>query len=162
MIPGYWFAGDAAYVLMPGLITPWSKYDLMGDERIFADSFNFFHSSHRIHVEQAFGILVARWGILWRPLKFHIDEVLPIISCTMRLHNFCIDNDGIAYVKQAVNTFEQEVQDEAFNTWWETAVSLRADLQSNQGMRRDKESSALRQALTNSLKARGITRPALC
>ena len=54
---------------MPGLLTPWPKHQLAGDDGIFADSFNFYHSIHRIHVEQAFGVFVKRWGIFWKPLQ---------------------------------------------------------------------------------------------
>ena len=32
------------------------------------DSFNFYLSRHRTCIERDFGLLVARWGILWRPL----------------------------------------------------------------------------------------------
>ncbi len=55
-----------------------------------------FKSSLLIHVEQAFGMLVQRWGILWRPLSHNIVEKLslPIVSVRMRLHNFAIDKEG--------------------------------------------------------------------
>ena len=33
---------------------------LVGESGMFAASFNFYYSSHRIHVEQAFGVFVQR------------------------------------------------------------------------------------------------------
>jgi hypothetical protein len=48
----YCLAADAAYECASGLITPWSKGQLMDEEKgLWRDSFNFFHSSLRIHVE---------------------------------------------------------------------------------------------------------------
>lgn len=47
---------DAAYVGRPGLVTPWSRTVLRGEDAAHADAFNFYNSSHRIHVEQAFGM----------------------------------------------------------------------------------------------------------
>lgn len=58
---GFWIAGDVAYVSIPGLLTPWSKSELSGENGMYAACFNFYHSSHRTHVEQAFGVLVQRW-----------------------------------------------------------------------------------------------------
>ena len=52
MSTGFWLAGDAAYISLTGLLTPWSKSALSGENGVFADIFNFYHSSHRIHVEQ--------------------------------------------------------------------------------------------------------------
>ena len=48
---GFWIAGDAPYVSINGLLTPWSKGALSGEDGTYADSFNFYHSSNRIHVE---------------------------------------------------------------------------------------------------------------
>lgn len=64
IILGYWIAGDAVYVPMSGLITPSSKSHLSKEDGVFSNSFNFFNSSHQIHVEQAFEVLVQRWVIL--------------------------------------------------------------------------------------------------
>lgn len=157
---GYWIAGDAAYVSIPGLLTPWSKSELSGENGIYADSFNFYHSSHRIHVEQAFGVLVQRWGILWKPLQYHINESLTIVSSAMRLHNFCVEHDGRLEVEQQI--VDKEMSTEAYRTWWKSATSLRTAIAVNQGTRRDLESNELRESLTSNLKSRGITRPAMC
>ena len=162
MAPGYWIAGDAAYVPIPGLLTPWSKYHLARDGGIFADSFNFYHSSHRIHVEQAFGVLVQRWGLLWKPLQYHISEVLPIISAAMRLHNFCIEQDGESYLRRSTSFIRTGDGAGSISRMVDRiAEDLRSTTDSNQGTRRDVEASDLRQALTESLKERSIMRPAM-
>lgn len=61
MSSNFWLAGDAAYSCTNALITPWPKSYLSGENGVYADASNFYQSSHRIHVEQAFGILVMRW-----------------------------------------------------------------------------------------------------
>jgi hypothetical protein len=62
----FWIAGDAAYPCRNGVITPWTAWKLLRDEfGVLRDAFNFFLSSLRMHVEQEFGMLVQRFGILW-------------------------------------------------------------------------------------------------
>ncbi|CAN0290072.1 unnamed protein product, partial [Discosporangium mesarthrocarpum] len=61
---GYHIIGDAAYPPSDRLPTPYPGTRHCLDE----DAFNFFHSQARIAVDQAFGILVMTWGILWKPL----------------------------------------------------------------------------------------------
>ena len=53
--------------------------------------FNYELSRLRINVECAFGELVRRWGILWRPLEMHFDKRAAVIGCCCRLHNYCIN-----------------------------------------------------------------------
>lgn len=85
---GFWIAGDDAYPTSPYLITPFSSSFASS----FQDSFNFFHSSMRVHVEQSFGMLKRRWGILWRPLRYHLHRSIRIIPAAMKLQNYCINN----------------------------------------------------------------------
>jgi hypothetical protein len=56
-----------------------------------ARRFQFYDSSLRMHVKQSFKIIVARFGILWRSLRFPLPFVPRILSSCMRIHNFCID-----------------------------------------------------------------------
>jgi DDE superfamily endonuclease len=56
---GYWIAGDAAYPCRNAIITPWTAGQLLDDDfAVSRDAFNFYHSSLRMHVEQAFGMHV--------------------------------------------------------------------------------------------------------
>jgi hypothetical protein len=68
-------------------MTPWPGRRLS----VSQDAFNYWLSSARIHVEQAFGILVARWRILWRPLRVPIDKSGQIILACVKLHNFVLE-----------------------------------------------------------------------
>ena len=62
----------------------------------FSDAFNFFLSQLRIRVEMAFGILINRWGVLWKRLSVQLRHVPALILCLFRLHNFCIDEGETA------------------------------------------------------------------
>lgn len=75
--------GDDAYSNTGHLLTPYS-----GTVTPEQDSFNFYHSSCRIVVEQTFGILVNRWGILWSPIKFSVQTATEIIMVCCKLHNY--------------------------------------------------------------------------
>ena len=71
---------DPAFSAGPNMVVPIKDND-----------FDFFQSSSRMPIECSFGILVRRWGILWRPLTMRFDKRAPVISACMNLHNFCIN-----------------------------------------------------------------------
>jgi hypothetical protein len=48
-------------------------------------------SSQRMAVERAFGLLVGRWGLLWRPLKVKGRNRAVMLDAIVRLHNLCVD-----------------------------------------------------------------------
>ena len=54
------------------------------------DAFDWCQSSNRMPIECAFGFLIRRWSILWRPLAMKFDRQAALIGCLMRLHNYCI------------------------------------------------------------------------
>ena len=80
----FFLNGDAAFPLSRSMIVPST-----GDASL--DDFDFYQSSNRMAIECAFGILVRRWGVLWRPLAMAFERRAPLIVALMRLHNFCID-----------------------------------------------------------------------
>ena len=55
------------------------------------DNYNFEQSSNRMHIECAFGLLVNKWAILWKPLDIKFIRRVPLINACFHLHNFCID-----------------------------------------------------------------------
>jgi hypothetical protein len=77
--------GDEAYGLRSYLVTPYSGRMLP----IEKDSFNFYQSRLRINVECAFGILVARWGVLWRKIHIQLKYVPLVVGVCIKLHNIC-------------------------------------------------------------------------
>lgn len=82
--------GDSAYPLGPNLITPFPESQCVLDSR--KRTFNRVHSSTRMAIERAFGVLVARWRFTGKYIymldQLKINEV--ITGCCI-LHNMCID-----------------------------------------------------------------------
>ena len=85
----YYLVGDAAYPSSNTLLTPIptspANMDFSAD-----DSFNFYQSQLRITIERAFGVLVCRWGILWKPLRVKLASMPVVVRACLHLHNFCV------------------------------------------------------------------------
>jgi DDE superfamily endonuclease len=92
------FVLDEAYSSIGGMhLTPYSYNQLKGAKSIDEEKyfrmlcFNNVLSSQRITIERAFGILVRRWGILWRPITYGLAKVPTIVRVCAMLHNICVD-----------------------------------------------------------------------
>ena len=85
----YFLVGDAAYPSSNTLLTP-IPTSQTNVEFVADDSFNFYQSQLRITIERAFGVLVSRWGILWKPLRMKLDTMPATVRACIHLHNFCI------------------------------------------------------------------------
>lgn len=87
--PGYCLFGDNAYINTPYMCVPWRNVG-SGPK----DGMNFFHSSLRINIECAFGMLVHRWGILRKPMpvNFTVHKISSLVLALCKLHNYCSDN----------------------------------------------------------------------
>jgi hypothetical protein len=88
---GYILFEDNAYMNSPYMATPYSNVSDNPDKRS-EDNYNFFHSQLRIRVECAFGMLVARWGILRMVLHWRISvtRLIALVNTLARLHNYCL------------------------------------------------------------------------
>lgn len=82
-------AADDAYRNGRRPLTPYSGRYLLQQKC----TFNFYLSSSRMTVEQAFTILVARVGVFWSPLKFFLFKNTLIVMVACNLHNFTIDSN---------------------------------------------------------------------
>jgi hypothetical protein len=83
----FWIAGDAAYGCSEAILSPFPG-KLLPQEK---DAFNFHLSQLRINIECAFGMLVNRWGILWKPMRCPLHKVPKVVGVCMKLHNLIID-----------------------------------------------------------------------
>lgn len=88
----FWIAGDDAYLCSESLITPYPMNQTSGNTALF--NFNFFHSSLRMHIEQAFGMLVAKWEIVKEGLDYSVERNSRIACLATKLHNFCITRNS--------------------------------------------------------------------
>ena len=90
---------DEAYASIGGdqHLCPYSKHQLEAararseEEYGKYKTFNHVLSSQRITIERAFGILVRKWGILWRPLSRRLKWSVKILKICAKLHNVVID-----------------------------------------------------------------------
>jgi hypothetical protein len=80
-------AADDAYGNRGRVLTPYSGRMLTSRE----DAFNYFLSSCRIFVEQVFGVIVARFGIFWSPMRCSVKKTSRIVVVCCKIHNFIID-----------------------------------------------------------------------
>ena len=79
---GYWVAVDDACIAGERLLRPWQGNNLPCDK----ESYNYYRSSSRTFVEQVFGQVVGRWGILWRSVRFSVCRASLILRVCVRLH----------------------------------------------------------------------------
>lgn len=54
-------------------------------------TYNRVISAIRVTIERAFGQLVRRFGILWKPIEYALERVPLIVTTCAILHNICID-----------------------------------------------------------------------
>ena len=72
------------------MVTPYPGRGLSVEK----NSFNFYQSRVRINIKCAFGMLHARWGILWKLIRIRLDRIPTLIGALVVLHNMCIDDQG--------------------------------------------------------------------
>ena len=145
---------DDAYVCSNQELSPWRGKNLTPEK----DTFNYFLSLHRQTIERAFGMLVRRWGILWRALRFGVKINSRIISVCCKLHNLCID----AFGENASN-----IQCSSLDTQWERGENGTPDAAAwftdgvtvRRGSRTDLHTSSTRERLTAHLSEKGLRRP---
>lgn len=83
----YFFIGDDAFALRSWLMKPFSKRDLTREEQIF----NYRLSRARRIVENAFGILVNRFGCLLTTLRVTPSTATDVVLACCILHNLLRD-----------------------------------------------------------------------
>jgi len=80
----YFIVGDEAFPLKPYLLRPYPGLQLDETKRIF----NYRLSRARRTIENAFGILAARWRIFWHNIIADVETIEVIIAACLCLHNF--------------------------------------------------------------------------
>jgi DDE superfamily endonuclease len=157
---GYWVAGDAAYVCCEPLLVHFSAVQLRdAEEGLWRDSFNFFQSSLCVHVEQAFGIFVKRFGILWRPLEFDLPRASRIVYACALLHNYIVDSSEDDEMDSVQSEAEHQYAVEAFRRWRTDSKHLRSASRSGSGARSDLQRSNMRDMLVARIEELGKLRP---
>lgn len=152
----YVIIADAAYEATEQVVPVFYGISRQDTE---CDNFNYFASQCRIRIEMAFGLMQMKWGILWRPMRVHLDNVKYIMHAISRLHNFTINerllNDdppdevgtGINRLYHPTDADIEEYDDEA------TAARIAATKKHLKGM------SIIRDNMVQRVKTLGISRP---
>jgi hypothetical protein len=117
----YYAVGDEAFVNTNNFLCPFPGRNI----GVYKDSFNYHLSSMRQCIERAFGVLVKRWGILWRNLQCSYERWTMVLTVCAKLHNLCIDAtidveefgyqpDDVDYddTEQVITTDEPNIQHE--------------------------------------------------
>ena len=127
------------------------------------DTYNFYHSKILSVIERAFGVFKRRFGIFKRPLELAFIAVPLLVKVAMKLHNYIIEEDGLAAVYAANpdhNEFpgEETPEEEAARKRGERAFPAMGR-PVGAGYRSDLERSDHRRELTAQLHAGGFKRP---
>lgn len=96
------FLGDEAYPLLQSLLRPYARRDCSADNEYF----NARLSRARKCIECAFGIINAKWRILWKPIETDPSLAEIIIKCICVLHNTIVDREGNKKILREAEQFE--------------------------------------------------------
>lgn len=86
----YVFVGDEAFALRSDFLKPYPRADLDWEEKIF----NYRLSRARRIIENAFGILTARFRIFRAPINLGINKINKLVMACCALHNYLLRNES--------------------------------------------------------------------
>jgi hypothetical protein len=90
------FVGDDAFTLTENFMKPYGQAGLIAEQRIF----NYRLSCARRVVENLFGILVSRFGVLQRPTALSPQKDQTTVLTCCYLHNYLLRNQAQTYISR--------------------------------------------------------------
>ena len=90
----YYVIGDDIFALKTWLMKPIPGRGLDAETKVY----NYRLSSARRTIENAFGILSARWRVFMRPIRADVCTVDSIVRACAALHNYLLCTDNAKYV----------------------------------------------------------------
>ena len=126
----YVFVADEAFPLKCNILKPFpGGLELIDREKRI---FNYRLSRARMVVENAFGILAARWRIFHSPIDSNIETVKSIIKACCCLHNFIITENQVdpdllpsQSKKEVPSVWGQRFQRQGSNNYTNLALQVR-------------------------------------
>lgn len=100
----YFLIGDAAFPLSLFLMRPFAYLNLTASKMVF----NYRLSRARRCVENAFGILAARWRIFRKPIIADKRNIIKMVKACICLHNFLIQVEMGNYCPPGYTDTENE------------------------------------------------------
>ena len=91
----YYIIGDDIFALKTWLMKPYSG-KCTTDQNVF----NYRLSRARRTIENAFGIMAARWRIFRRPIRADTTTIDLIVKACVSLHNYLLSTDNPRYTPQ--------------------------------------------------------------
>ncbi|XP_061564128.1 putative nuclease HARBI1 [Cololabis saira] len=95
------FVGDEAFPLKTHLMRPYSGTNLSAEQRIY----NYRHSRARRVVENAFGILAARWRVFGKAMECSVETAEVVIKACVAVHNYLCGLDRSEQARYIPSTF---------------------------------------------------------
>ena len=89
----YFLVGDEAFPLQSWLLRPYPGQGIPEEKT----NFNYRLSRSRRVIENAFGILAARWQIFLRPIQSSVETTELIVKAAICLHNFLRQTNSAGY-----------------------------------------------------------------
>ena len=89
----YFLVGDEIFPLKSWLMRPFPGSNLSEEHKIY----NYRHSRARRTIENAFGILAARWRILLKPIRASVEHVERYVCACLALHNYLRQTSNASY-----------------------------------------------------------------
>ncbi|XP_033098280.1 protein ALP1-like [Anneissia japonica] len=86
--------GDAIFPLRSWLMKPFSENNQTFEKRVY----DYRLSRARRCIENAFGVMAARWRILCTTIKAGLDTVDAIVKACVVLHNYMIQTENAHYI----------------------------------------------------------------
>ena len=129
LIP-YFLLGDDAFALDINLMKPFPHRTAIGDEKVF----NYRLSRARRIVENAFGLLCARFRILLRTIELDVANVMQVVRACVALQNFLLSKKDKNYLQPDSMDQEDEFGNLTPGRWRNTVEDV-CSMRNNPGVR---------------------------
>ena len=144
----YYLLGDEIFPLKTWLMRPYPGSQSEETQKVY----NYRHSRARRVIENAFGILSARWRIFHKPIRASIDNVEKYTLACLSLHNYLRQTDNAAYTPQGFIDSESNDGTIKAGEWRSIQANDQgcfANPNAVRGSRYTKDALAMRDALKN-------------